>query len=160
DDTRTDLHTAVEVFDVLVQQPDTARRNGLADGRRLVGAVDAVERLAEIERARAERVAGAAGHHARQVRLALDHLGRREPIRPFLHPRDAFVAGPGEAFAADADAVAERLAVAKHQIEVGIGGVDDHRAGRLFGVVVDELTLEVGRQFLRRALLRLIFRRQ
>ena len=38
---------------------------------------------------------------------------------------------PGEAFAADADAVAHRLAVTEHEIEVGVRRIDDDGAGRL-----------------------------
>src|SRR5205823_3982464 len=62
-----DLDAGVEVRDVLVGQPDAARRYEGADGRGLVGAMDAVERLAQVERAGAERVAGTAGHEARQI---------------------------------------------------------------------------------------------
>src|SRR4029077_15259323 len=46
----------VKILDVVVGQPDAAGRHVLADCRGLVGAVDAVERLAEIERARAAGV--------------------------------------------------------------------------------------------------------
>src|SRR5262249_20692262 len=52
-----DLHPRVEVGDVLIGEADAVRRYEAADGRGLVGAVDAVERIAEIERARAERIA-------------------------------------------------------------------------------------------------------
>jgi len=54
------------------------------------GAVNPVQRLAEIECAGAERIAFAAGHEARQIGLALDHFRRRIPIRPFRHLADAF----------------------------------------------------------------------
>ena len=130
-DAGADLHAAVEILDILVGQPDAARRDVFADRRGLVGAVDAVERLAEIERARAERIAFAARHEARQIGLALDHFRRRMPVRPLGHFRDAFRARPGEAFAADADAVAHRLPVAEHEIEIRVGGIDHERAGRL-----------------------------
>ncbi len=40
--------------------------------------------------ARAERIARPARHHARQIGLALDRLGRRKQVRPFLHFGDAF----------------------------------------------------------------------
>ena len=138
-------------------QPDDTN---CADGRRLVGAVDAVQRLAEIKSARAERIARAARHHARQIRLALDHLGRRMPVRPFRHLADALGAGPGEAFAADADAVAQRLAAAERQIEIGVRRIDDDRAGRLLGGVVDQLLLQIRRQFLGLAGFRLVLGRQ
>src|SRR5262249_975241 len=131
-----------------------------ADGRRLIGAVDAVNRLAEIERARTERIAIAAGHEARQIGLALDHFFRRMPIGPFRHSGHLFRAGPGEALAADADAVTQRLAVAEHEIEIGVRRIDDDRAGRLLGIVVDERALELRRQLLARTGLGSILRRQ
>ena len=52
----TDPDPAIEVLDVLVDQTNAARGHELADGRWLVGAVDAIERVAEIERTRAERI--------------------------------------------------------------------------------------------------------
>ena len=160
DDAGADLHAAVEILDVLVEHADAAGRNIMADGRGLVGAVDAVERVAEIHGARAERIARPARHLPRQIRLALDHFRRREPIRPFLHLGNALGAGPGEALAADAHAVADRLAAAEHQIEVGVRGIDNNGAGRLLGGKVDQLPLQVRRQFLGLALLGLILRRQ
>src|SRR5713101_4552156 len=74
DDPRAQCHAAVEVFDILIEQANAARGDELADGRGLIGAVDAVERLAEIERAGAQRIAGPARHHPRQIGLAIDHL--------------------------------------------------------------------------------------
>ena len=82
DDLGADRHAVVEIRHVVIDQPEAAGRNGLADGLRRVGAVDAVDGVAEIHGARAERVAGAAGHEARQVWLALDHFRRRPPVRP------------------------------------------------------------------------------
>src|SRR5437762_5726136 len=58
----THLDPAVEILDVGIEHADTARRDELADRRRLIGAVDAVDRLAEIECARAERVSVTARH--------------------------------------------------------------------------------------------------
>ena len=98
--------------------------------------------VAEIHGARAERIARAAGHEARQIRLARDHLRRRMPVRPFLLAGDGLRAGPGEAFAADADAVADRAAVAEHVIEIGVGRIDHDRARRLAGVVGHHLAAE------------------
>jgi hypothetical protein len=122
--------------------------------------VDAIERAAEIESARAERIARAAGHHARQIWLTFDHLRRWEPVRPFLHARDALGAGPGKSVAADADTVAHRFAATQHEVKIRIGGINDDCAGRLFGREIDQLLLEVRRQFLRLSRLRLILRRQ
>ena len=87
-DLGAERHAIVEIRDVLVGEADAARRHALADGRRRVGAVDAEQGIAEIHGARAERIARAAGHEARQVRLAVDHLLRRMPVRPFLLARD------------------------------------------------------------------------
>src|SRR5439155_14790259 len=115
-----DLDAIEQVGDVLVQHADATGGYELADRRGLVGAVDAVDGRAEIHRAGAERIAGAAGHEARQIGLALDHLGRRMPIRPLGLAGDLLHAGPGEAVAADADAVADRTAVAEHVIEIGV----------------------------------------
>jgi hypothetical protein len=49
DDRRADTYAGVEIDDILIHHADAAGRNGLADGMRLVGAVDAVKRGAEIE---------------------------------------------------------------------------------------------------------------
>src|ERR1039457_3048797 len=85
---------------------------------------------------------GAAGDHARQLRLARDHLLRRIPVRPLGLARDMLHARPGEALATDADAVADRLAVAEHVIEGGVRGIDDDGAGRLGAGVGDGLPLQ------------------
>ena len=137
-----DLHAAVEIFHVFVGEADAARRHLLADGGRIVGAVDAIFGAAEIHGAGAERIARAAGHHARQIRLARDHLGRRIPVRPLGLARYLLDARPGEALAADADAVTDRLAVAEHVIKEGVRGIDDDGAGRLAAGVVDDLPLQ------------------
>jgi hypothetical protein len=82
------------------------------------------------------------------------------PVRPLRHPGHLLGAGPGEAFAPDAHAVAHRLAVAEHQIKVGVRRVDDDRAGGLLGAIVDQSTLELRRQRLRRTGLGPHIRRQ
>ena len=48
-----------------------------------------------------------------RLRFAHDHLRRRLPVRPLLLAADMDDAVPAEALAADADAVADRLAVAE-----------------------------------------------
>src|SRR3984893_9465670 len=63
----------IEIGYVGVDEPEAARGDLGADRVRPVGAVDAVDGGAEIHRARAERIAGTAGHEARQIRLARDH---------------------------------------------------------------------------------------
>ena len=63
-------------------------------------------------------------------------------------------AGPCEAFAADADAVAKRPVVALHQVKEAVFGVDDDGAGR-FGGPEEHLLLLVSAGellFLRRRL--------
>src|SRR6516164_7434386 len=77
------IDSAVEIDDVLIDQSDAAARYATADGRGLIGAVNAIDRVAKIYCASAERIAETAGHEARQVRLPDHHLGRRSPIRPF-----------------------------------------------------------------------------
>ena len=42
-----------KIFDVIVGEPDAARGHEAADGRRLIGPVDAIHRVAEIQRPRA-----------------------------------------------------------------------------------------------------------
>src|SRR5436190_11657068 len=75
-----DLYVFVEIRHVRVGQPETSGRHRGANGPRLVGAVDAINGAAEIHGAGAERIAGAASHPARQIRLPLDHLRRRRPV--------------------------------------------------------------------------------
>src|SRR5208337_877087 len=133
DDLRSDRHAAIEIGDVIVDEAEAAGRDGVADRLRLVGAMDAIDGLAEIERARAHRVARAAGHEARQIGLALDHLRWRTPVRPFLLAGNLLQPGPLEAVAADADAVAQRAVVRLDQVEEALFGVDDDRAGRFVG---------------------------
>ncbi|BAR54742.1 hypothetical protein NK6_1558 [Bradyrhizobium diazoefficiens] len=147
---RADLDPVEQVRDVLVQHADAAGGDELADRRGLVGAVDAVDGRAEIHRAGAERIAGAAGHEARQIGLALDHLGRRMPIRPLGLAGDLLHPGPGEAVAADADAVTNRAAIAEDVVQIGVRGIDDDRSGRLLGRERDLLAAQVRRQLCRR----------
>src|SRR6516165_1585364 len=83
-----------------------------------------------------------AGHEARQVRLALDHLLGREPVRPFLHPTDVLSARPGEALAADTDAVAHCLTVTDRQIEVGVRLINNDGSRRLDCGVIDDRAMK------------------
>src|SRR5262249_7873620 len=112
-----------------------------ADGVGAIGAVDAVNRGAEIHRARAERVARAAGHETRQIGLARDHLRRRGPVRPFLLVGDGRKSLPLEAVAADADSITQRPPAGLDQIEVALGGLDDDGARRLAGAIEHHLLL-------------------
>src|SRR5262249_20208120 len=45
------------------------------------------------------------------------------PIGPFRQPGNPFTARPREAFAADPNAVTQSLAVAEHEIEIGVSPV-------------------------------------
>src|ERR1700754_1747814 len=108
-----------------------------ADGARRVGAMYAIHCAAEVHGAGAERIAGPTGHEARQIGLARDHFRRRCPVRPLGLLGNRLDAGPGEAVAADADAVAYRLTAAEHIIEVGVGRIDDDRARSLLGWIAD-----------------------
>src|SRR5262245_49087689 len=92
----SDLRPVVKIDHIRIDQPETARRHRRTDGLRLVGAVDAIDRAAEIERARAERIGGATCHPARQIRLPVDHLRWRRPVRPLLLARDLQKALPLE----------------------------------------------------------------
>ena len=99
-----------------------------------VGSCHGCDRACGPDRARVRPTGSrSTGHHAWQIRLALDHLRWREPIRPFFHPGDALGARPGEAVTAHANAVAHRLAVPQHEIKIGIRRIDDDRARRLLG---------------------------
>src|SRR6516165_3023276 len=109
---RADGDTAVKILDVLVGETNATRGHETPDGRRLISAVDPILGVAEIHCARAERIGFTTRHEARQVRLALDHLRRRQPVRPFFHAADVFGARPGEALAADTNAVANCPALA------------------------------------------------
>src|SRR5262245_22955366 len=82
------------------------------------------------------------------------------PVRPLGHPRDFLGTRPGEALAADADAVTHRLAAGLHEIEIGVGGVDDERADRHFGLIVDERAAQMLRELLGRPGLGTILGRQ
>src|SRR6266581_3721376 len=104
--------------------------------------MDAIERRSQIHRAGAKRILRAAFHVPRQIRAPHQHFRWRRPRRPFLFCGNLFDARPGEAGAADADAVAHRLAVFLHQEQKLVGRIDDDRAGAFLAVIVDELLLE------------------
>src|SRR5690606_28677230 len=67
-DPGAERHAIVKVDDVLVEQPDAARRHSAPDRRRIAGTVNAVQRVApvliEVEGARTEGVLGTARHAA------------------------------------------------------------------------------------------------
>src|SRR5262249_44155181 len=80
----------VEVDHIIVDQADAAARGALANARRVIGAVNAIFGAADIDRPRAQWIAGATRNHARQIGLATDHLRRWVPIRPLGFARDTF----------------------------------------------------------------------
>ena len=95
-----------------------------------IGPMNTIQRLAEIERARSERIARSASHEPRQIRLPVDHFRRRKPIRPFRHSADPLGTVPGESVAADTDAVTQGFSTTEDQIEIRVAGIDNDRAGR------------------------------
>src|SRR5262249_44811434 len=80
--------------------------------------------------------------------------------RPLGHAGDFLGTGPGEAFAADANAVTHRLAAGLHEVEIGVGRIDDDRADRLARLIVHKRAAQIRRQLLGRASLGTILRRQ
>jgi hypothetical protein len=135
----------VKVLDVLIGQTNAAGGHEAADSGWLIGAVEAVFSIAQIHRARAERIGLATSHKAWEVRLARDHLLWRQPVRPFFHRADALSARPGEAFAADAYAVTDRLTVTARQVKVSVRRVDNDGAGWLNGREIHDRAAELGR---------------
>src|SRR5262249_14144654 len=78
----------------------------------------------------AERIARTTCREPRQVGLAVNHFWRRMPIRPFDHVSNALRTGPCETLAADANTTAQNPALAKNQVKVCVGRIDDDGAGR------------------------------
>jgi hypothetical protein len=149
---RSDRRAIVKVDDVFVAHADAASGHVMPDALRLVGTVNAVERvdlaLPQIECPCAERIIGAAMHAVTALqwhhvladfRFAIEDIARRTPVRPFLlvvHGRDA---GPAKAFLADADFVLNGLAAHLHRIEKMIGGIDYDRTRPLARDIGDKL---------------------
>src|SRR5437868_450295 len=116
----------------------------MADGLRLIGAVNAVYGAAQIQRASTERVARTARHEAGQVWLARNHFRRRDPIRPLGLAGYAEQSTPLEAFPTDPDAVSQRPVVALNQVEEAHRSIDHDGAG-LFGRAVEHRLNLIGR---------------
>src|SRR5690606_28239731 len=140
DQGRTRSNTAVEVHDVLIHQPHTARRHIGADGPGLGGAVNAVERIAaileDVERAGTERIIDAAGLAVPplfQFRLALDHRRGGRPGRPFALELDDAAPRPAEPIPAKADAIAHRLPALADVVEEMRAGIDVDRSRAFAG---------------------------
>ena len=123
-----DLHPGGQIDDVPVEHAEAARRGGAADRVGIVGAVNAIEGVAEIERHGAERVLDAAGHLLRQAPVAIAHLLGRMPVRPLGLAADRLRAGPGEALAAHGDRVVQRFGRGLDQEQLATLAVDDDAA--------------------------------
>src|SRR5688572_24006508 len=108
---------------------DAALGDLAADQPGRVGAVDAIERVAEIERANAQRVAGiAARDMGRQLRILAAHLGRWRPTRIDLLGADAQHARPAGFTLRDCDRIADRTALGLHIVETAVAEADDDLA--------------------------------
>src|SRR5271166_2878762 len=147
DHRRADMDATIEIDHVHVAHADAAGRNGLADFRRLVRAVNAVERvlvaLKEIKCSGAERIIPPAlkrsvGDIGPELRPALHDRGGWHPRRPFLHLPYGGAAGPGVGFHTGRDPVAHGPVVGQDEIEIARAGVDDDRARPFAGVIVNE----------------------
>src|SRR6266436_5201176 len=121
----------VEIGDVFVGHAEAAGRYRLADRLRLVGAVNAIKRRAEIHGAGAERIVDAARHVPRQIGPPRQHLRGRRPARTFLLGGYAVDAAPAKAIAADANAVPQRLAVGQHEVKPPLGGIYEYGTRRV-----------------------------
>src|SRR5215207_9723034 len=150
---RTDGRPVVEIYYVLVDHPDTAGRDTLADRPGLDGAVDPIERilviLPEVESTRAERIARPAvhahptlqfTHPSPQSWFAVEHLLGWIPVRPFLLVVNCCHARPGKAFAAHSDAIATCTPTRLDGVEVVALWVDDDCARCLVCREVDFLS--------------------
>src|SRR5690606_31029060 len=73
------------------------------------------------------------------IRFAGDHVGCRHPARPAGLALDITLALEFQPGLGDADAVAHRLVVLHDEIEEASIGVDDDRAGRIGGAIIDDL---------------------
>src|SRR3990170_5770696 len=91
---RTMLNELIKLRHIFVEHPDAARRGGLANGLWLIGAMNAVDRRAEIDGAGAEGILDAAFHEGWQFRVTGAHFCWRTPIRPFRLEADLVGAGP------------------------------------------------------------------
>src|ERR1017187_8113695 len=141
-----DRNAIVQIDDIGIDQAETSRRHGRSDGLRRIGAVDAIDGGPEIKRARAQRIAGPAGHEARQIRLALDHFGRRYPVWPFLLAGDAQQPLPLKAIAANADSITDRAPIGLDHIKEPFGRMNNDRAGGLTSAIGHHLARKLRRQ--------------
>src|SRR5262249_3308961 len=151
-DFRAHWHSLVKIYHILIDHPDAAGGNVLADGPWLERAVNAVERvliaLPQIHGAGTKRIARAAGHPKTtlqlgelppKISLARDHLLWRIPVRPFLLVPDGRHTRPAEALTSHADAIADRPSATLDEIKKPVLRIDDDRSGVFADRVVDGL---------------------
>jgi len=108
DDLGADGNAVIQVHDILIDQAKAAGRHRVADSLRLVGSMDSVDRIAEIHGPSSQGVAGTSRHKARQVRLPLDHLRRRNPIGPFGLSRNLQQPSPLKSIPSHTNTIAQR----------------------------------------------------
>ena len=120
----------------------------MADSLRRVGAMDAVNGVSQMHRASAQRITRAPCHKAGQIRLARNHFRRRVPIRPLSLAGDLQQASPGEAVAADPDAVTQRARLTLDQVQVTFAGFDNNGASRVLRAIKHRLPLKIFRKTL------------
>src|SRR5262245_18133622 len=111
--------------------------------------MDAIARVlvagVEVESSRSERIVRPAFHAACmfcRLRIAGNHFGGRRPGGPFRGTSDADDTCPAEAFAADPDAIADRLEPRLHEVEIVLVAVDYDRSRLLGGPETHDLPPE------------------
>src|SRR5262245_15527415 len=147
DNPGTHVRPRIEIDNVLVQHADASARNLLADRGWSVRSMNAVDRAADVHRARAQRISRTARHETRQIWLALKHLRRRDPVWPLGLALNGFHARPGKTLAADTDPVTDGLASSEHEIEIRIRRIDNDGAGGFTRRIADDLTVQACRNF-------------
>ena len=120
----------------------------MSDPFRLIGAVDAVQRVVspriKINAASPHRIGRTAFDIIRKrAEAPLLALGRR-PARPFLFAADLGDAGPRLRLFADDHAVADRLVVRQHVVEVARVAIDHDGARGFLAVILDDGALVLG----------------
>src|SRR5262249_29804789 len=146
---RARLHPAVEIDHILVGQPDATRRDRVSDPSGLVRAVDAIYSVlaasVEVERPRPHWIGSTAFDVVRKRAYPPLLTPGRRPSRPLFLAAHRGHAGPSLSILAHDRAVANRLAVGQHVINVALGGIDQDGAWRFLPVIPNDLTPIGGR---------------
>src|SRR5262245_5536503 len=119
-----DLSHRSEMQDVRVKHPGTSRRGCTSNRLRIIGAVDAIEGIAQIERHRPQRILDAARHLLGKAWVAFTHFRGGIPIRPRLLAAYCFSTCPVKTLAADGDPVFVSMITWKNVIEFATTGID------------------------------------